>query len=232
MAFKKATIKPSEINNADEVDINKLEINDLKIFCNKVMNLPLYKDDTKEDLINRITKARTRKSIAAVVDESKVDPKRPPPGFAYITLMNDPTPGAKNRMFPVTVNTSKKWIPRGVMTKIPLPHLEVLQNAVELRPVDSSDKNAGQSSLSFQELPAHSFQVHGMTPGPYVDKKLEADMQTRRRKNLGLQKFRLTFGYWPPHEEYRKAVDSGELEKRWEQHAKENPEDKAFVDSL
>lgn len=167
-----------------------LPISEVRQKAVKNFGLRLNRDDSKEDIIDRIVGAASKHDYA-----KDASGDMPEPGWTRIKV--HPVPGKPSFPFFVGVNGYFCWIPFNVEVDVPSKVIGVLNDAIELKV--STDEYGNRKDKFEQSYP---FTVIAATPGPDPRPGFEA---ARERKLAAKRAFAEREGYWPSDVEVREA---------------------------
>ena len=167
------------------------------------MRVAVAKTATKADIIE----ALHRKLNGKIVPEFADSGTKLKPGYARITVMSDPMPGASNIPVFLNCNGYACTIPRDVEVIVPMRVVRTLNDAKVMRRkqtlVAGNDGRETFKETSVTSL-SYPFQVHEMSPGPEVLTNLEIG----KRKTMGpKRRYRKLFGHWPKPRELTRAIE-------------------------
>lgn len=167
-------------------NLELLPISELRNKASKNFGLRIPRDDTKEDIINRIIGVASKQDFAV---EAKGD--MPQPGWTRIQV--HPVPGKPTFPFYVGINGYFCWVPFNIEVDVPNKIVDVLKDAVEHRNVmDEFGNNKWQLEKSYP------FNILASVPGP--DPRPGAEV-ARERKIANKRRFAELHGRWPRDKE-------------------------------
>lgn len=174
-------------------DLEILPITKLRERAVHNFRLTLSKEDTKEDIINKIIGIASKQNFAEI---AKGD--APEPGWSRIKV--HPVPGKATFPFFGGVNGYQCWIPFNVEVDIPSKMVNVLNDAVEMRVV--TDEYGNRKDAFEQSYP---FTLVSQTPGPDP----RPGMEVARERKLAIKRaFAERHGYWPKDMDIREELRS------------------------
>lgn len=120
----------------------------------------------KDDYIEAIRDKQAQETMVNAVFDINAGPK---PGYARVIIHRDPTPNHKNGPVHLGVNGRIISVPRGGQFDIPIPFVEVLQNAVTTvtQQTETATKENPTGSYTEEPRTSYPFQVLSVTPGPF-----------------------------------------------------------------
>ncbi len=154
--------------------------------------LRLSRDDTKEDVINRIIGAASKQNYARDVADSN---SLPDPGWTRIRV--HPVPGRPSFPFFAAINGYSVFIPFSLEVDVPHKFVALLQNAQEMR-ITTDD--FGNQTRKMED--SYPFAIIHATPGP--DPRPGGEKK-RERKIAAKKKFAEEYGYWPSDVDLREV---------------------------
>lgn len=178
--------------------LEDLSISDLRKVA-KHLGIASQRDWTKEDYVN-VIKHKQEQANHKYVFDTNVGPA---PGFARILVHRDPTPGHKNTPIHAAVNGVIFQIPRGIQVDVPLPIVEVLQNAITIvtRQVETESLDKPMGLYADEPQLSYPFQVISFTPGEWKNRADARSANYERR-----YAFFKRFGRWPTAGELAEAM--------------------------
>lgn len=171
--------------------LEQLDIAELRKAA-KALNIEARRDWVKEDFVRAIQDKQRQTTAAPVVFNPDLAPK---PGYARIVMHRDPTPGHKNSPVQVGVNGRLLHIPRGVQVDVPIPFINVLNDArtTVSRQFPSGNSDAPGGIYKEEETMSYPFQLVSITPGgEFTNPNDSRSVEARRR-----QDFADKFGRYP-----------------------------------
>lgn len=183
----------------DRPNFEAMELDQLREYA-ALLRLSVPDNATKASLVKAINgKLESKASVRLNKDVQTL-----PDGYARLTIIEDPMPGASNSPVYVNANGYQCTIPRGVSVVVPKSVLEVLTNAkvkrIKNTTVDGRDKN-----VEF-DAPSYPFIVHEVAPG---DPPLTTLEKSKLRAHGPRRRFKQKFGYYPRHGQLNKAIEKG-----------------------
>lgn len=166
-----------------------LPLTELKQKAVKNFGLRLTKDDTKEDVINKIIGIASKQEFAS---EAMGD--MPAAGWTRIRV--HPIPGKPTFPFFVGVNGWFCWVPYNVDVDVPSKIVGVLRDALEYK--YTLDSETGMNKVAMEA--SYPFTIIAATPGP--DPRPGAEVG-RERKLAAKRAFAEENGYWPSDEDIK-----------------------------
>mgnify|MGYP000974177685 CR=1 FL=1 len=160
-----------------------LPLSELKQKAVKHFGLRLSKDDTREDVINKIIGVASKQEFA-----SEAVGEMPAPGWSRIKV--HPVPGKPQFPFFVGINGWFCWIPINVEVDVPSKVINVLRDAVEHK--YALDPETGINKVSLEM--SYPFTIVAATPGP--DPRPGGEV-SRARKLEAKRAFAEENGFWP-----------------------------------
>jgi hypothetical protein len=169
------------------------------------LRVAVPKDATKKDIVDLLSKKLNDRVTPELVDNTTTLK----PGYARITVLEDPMPGASNYPIYVNANGYQCTIPRGKEVRVPKTVVEILQNAKVNRKKQTMTTDQHGREM-FREtsvtVPSYPFTIHEVAPG-------EAPMTSLQRslaKTFGPRKaYADMFGRWPRPGEITRAIEQG-----------------------
>lgn len=191
-------LNDSQDENGQLDALENLSIGDLRKVA-KHLGIASQRDWTKEDYVNVIKHKQEQASHKFVFDTNLA----PAPGFARIVVHRDPTPNHKNTPIHAGVNGRIYQIPRGIQVDVPLPVVEVLQNAVTVVTRQSQSESTDNPMGIYTDEPqlSYPFQIISFTPGEFTNKN-DARAANYARRYAFFKKF----GRWPTSGELAEAM--------------------------
>jgi len=167
-----------------------LPIGELRQKASKHFGMRLSRDDTKEDIINRIVGAASKQNFAREVASADVLPE---PGWTRIRV--HPVPQRSTFPFFAAINGVSIFIPFSVDVDVPTKFIAMLRNAQEM---GISTDDFGNKTEQLQD--SYPFSLIHTTPGP--DPRPGGEKQ-RERKIAAKKLFEEEHGYWPKDSEVK-----------------------------
>lgn len=191
------------MSNVESPNFEEMTIGKLREYASH-MRVAVAKTATKVEIIEALNrKVRDRAVTEIATSDSEVKP-----GYAKITVMQDPMPDAMN--YPVYVNANGYvcTIPRGIPVIVPMRVVRTLQDAQVKRKKQSVANVNGREQFTETEItsPSYPFQIHEMVPGPEVLTTLE---QAKLRTIGPRRRYRDIFGRWPRPKDLTRAIEQG-----------------------
>lgn len=192
-------------NEISTPNFNDMDIGKLRQYASH-LRVPLAKTATKSDIIEAIE----RKLNGRIMPEIAGANDSPPPGYAKIRVLEDPTPGAANIPVYLNANGYVATLPRGVDIIVPQRVVRTLNDAVVRRRKQSIVIDPQTGRETFKETtvntPSYPFQVIDMTPGPEV---LTAHELNKKKMQGPRRRYRNLFGHYPKPGELKRAIEQG-----------------------
>lgn len=192
-------------NEITTPNFNEMEIGKLRQYASH-LRVPLAKTATKSDIIEAIE----RKLNGRIMPELAGANDAPPPGYAKIRVLEDPTPGAANIPVYINANGYVATLPRGVDIIVPQRVVRVLNDAVVRRRKQSIVVDPQTGRETFKETtvttPSYPFQLLDATRGPEV---LTAHEQNKKKMQGPRKRYRNLFGHYPKPGELKRAIEQG-----------------------
>lgn len=198
--------KKTQDSPAGNIDIDSLDIAELRKLASTVYRIVVNRDMTAEDIRSAIRGKQKHTDYAQL---SELVGNAPKPGYARILVHKDPTPGASNRPVPVAISGYRITVPRGVEVDVPIKVVGVLNDAkISTLVEDTSLPTGDPNRFKFQVAHSYPFSVVSMTPGPDPKPGFEASRAKAMAPRL---KYHKKYGIWPKRDDLREAIRSGEL---------------------
>lgn len=192
-------------NEISTPNFSDMDIGKLRQYASH-LRVPLAKTATKNDIIEAIE----RKLNGRIMPEIAGANDSPPPGYAKIRVLEDPTPGAANIPVYLNANGYVATLPRGVDIIVPQRVVRTLNDAVVRRRKQSIVVDPQTGRETFKETtvntPSYPFQVIDMTPGPEV---LTAHELNKKKMQGPRRRYRNLFGHYPKPGELKRAIEQG-----------------------
>lgn len=166
-----------------------LPLTELKQKAVKNFGLRLTKDDTKEDVINKIIGIASKQEFAP-----EASGELPMPGWTRIRV--HPVPNKATFPFFVGVNGWFCWIPINVDVDVPSKIIGVLKDAIEYKYALDAETGVNKTSMEA----SYPFTIIAQTPGP--DPRPGSEV-ARERKLAAKRAFAEENGYWPKDDEIK-----------------------------
>lgn len=191
-------------NQITNPQFNEMPIGKLREYA-KHMRVALAKTATKEEIVEALlAKLNGRTTAVLATDNGSV-----PPGYAKITVHEDPTPGASNTPVYINANGYVATIPRGVEVVVPMRVVRLLNDAKVNRRKQTYTAGADGREV-FREttisVPSYPYTVHEMVPGPEPLTSHEISKQKAQRPR---KRYKELFGHWPRPGELPRAIEKG-----------------------
>lgn len=192
----------SEIQN---IDLRSMEIGKLRQYASH-LRVALAKTATKEDIVAAIERKLNGRIVPEIADSNTA----PPPGYAKIRVLEDPTPGSSNIPIYINANGYVATIPRGVDVIVPMRVVRTLNDATVRKRKQSIVVDPATGRETFKETtvttPSYPFQIVEMTPGPEV---LTAHELNKKKTQGPRKRYREMFGHYPRPGDLRRAIEQG-----------------------
>lgn len=186
-----------ETPNFKDMDIGKL-----RQYASH-LRLAIAKTAKKEEILEAIEK----KLAGRVVPEFATEESQLKPGYARITVLEDPMPHANNYPIFLNCNGYTCLIPRGKEVIVPKRVINTLNDAkVKRFKQQIVQDNAGREVYKETQVTSLSypFTIHEMKDGPDVLTPLE---MTKLRTIGPKRRYREMFGRWPRPKELTRAIE-------------------------
>lgn len=187
-----------ETSNIDAV--KSLDIAQLRKLA-KFLNITAQRDWRAEDYVEAIKAKQAANALTQYVIDGSTGPA---PGHARVLIHRDPTPGHKNSPIQVGLNGRIIHIPRGVEVDIPIPFVEVLNNAKTTQIVQTEGASAFNPAGTYKDQVSTSypFQVIAATPGGKFENQYDQRSANYERRKA----FHNMTGRWPTDGELKEAM--------------------------
>lgn len=170
------------------------------------LRVPLQKTATKEEIVEAIERKLNGRVMPQLANSSDA----PPPGYAKIRVLEDPTPDSANIPVYINANGYVATLPRGVDIIVPMRVVRTLNDATVRRRKQSIVVDPATGRESFKETtvvaPSYPFQILEMTPGPEV---LTAHEMNKQKTQGPRKRYQQMFGRYPKPGELHRAIEKG-----------------------
>lgn len=176
----------------DESSIKNLSISDLRKWA-ELMGIAAQRDWTVTDFVRAIKEVQDAARYTQQSSTSDLEP-----GYAYVIVHKDPTPGHSNSAIPLGLNGRMFNVPRGIKVAIPIEYVGVLADAKSTITVQKRepDRSNPQGLVVEETIQSYPFQVLEVRPHTNSS-KFESQVDHRRAYTERRMAFRDALGKWP-----------------------------------
>lgn len=187
-----------ESTTVEAVGLTDMNIAQLRAAA-KFIGITAQRDWKAADFVEAIQAKQKQNTMTEYVFDGTAAPK---PGYARLLIHRDPSPGHKNSPVPLGLNGRYIFVPRGIECDVPIPYVEVLQNAKVLQKKEVETEGFGRGRYKDESTTSYPFQVTALTPGGNFSSQLDNRRLSYERRAA----FVKMFGKWPTEGELRDAI--------------------------